>query len=193
MAIARRPLGSWAAVPSIAINGHAGPTSSASCSRKKPPLAITAAALPRRAYTRSRKLARTESPTSSAPARIPVAVATPSSTARLVRQYHVRLRASRVEVRMPQLVSHRKLRGQIPAMRHQDEDGFLPPVQLQQQTGHYSGRSFVQVAGRFVAQQQKRPQNQRAGQRGALLLTARKLRGPMVQAPAQTHLLQQLP
>ena len=44
----------------------------------------------------ARKLARTDSPTRAAPPSTPVAVATPSSTAKFVRQYHARLRASRV-------------------------------------------------------------------------------------------------
>ena len=71
---------------------------------KKPVPLTTYAALPRRPSTRLRKLARTESPTSSAPERTAVAVATPSTTARFVRQNQARLRASRVEVRMTQLV-----------------------------------------------------------------------------------------
>src|SRR6185295_19323857 len=108
-----------------------------------------------RPSTRSRKLARTESPTSRAPASTPVAVATPSSTARFVRQYHARLRASRVEVCMTQLVSHGKLPGQIDAVGHDNQNGLLEPVQLHQQIRHNTRGSFVHIAGGLIAKQQE--------------------------------------
>src|SRR5579872_3427404 len=122
MPVARRLLDSWAATPVAWIIGHAGPSSAASCSRKNPPPVMTDSVLPSRPITRSRRLARTESPTSSAPASTAVAVATPSSTARLVRQNHARLRANRVEVRMPQLVLLGESGGQVGAVGHNNQD-----------------------------------------------------------------------
>src|SRR5579862_2436348 len=84
----------------MAMRGQASPKEVASASRKNPLRATTYCVLPSRASARSRRLARTESPTSSAPPSTPAAVATPSTTARFVRQYHARLRASRVDVRI---------------------------------------------------------------------------------------------
>src|SRR6266536_5927314 len=143
---ARLPLGSCAATPSRAMIG-----TSPRCSRKKPSRVMMESKLPKRRSTRSRKLARTDSPTASAPPSTPVAVATPSSTARFVRQYHRRLRANKVEVRMPQLVSNRKLRGQIRTMGHHDQDGFLPAVQLQQESADHAGGRLIEVTGGLVA------------------------------------------
>ena len=80
----------------MAMTGAAGWNAAASSSRKKPLRITTESVLPSRSKTRSRKEARTDSPTRAAPPSTPVAVATPSSTAKFVRQYHVRLRASRV-------------------------------------------------------------------------------------------------
>src|ERR1017187_7846390 len=77
-------------------------------------------------------LRQSYSPTTAAPPSTPVAVATPSRTARLVRQYQVRLRASRVEIRMTQLVAQGKSRGQGGAVGHHDEHGLLAGVQLHQ-------------------------------------------------------------
>src|SRR5437016_756303 len=117
----------------MAIMGQADPSSPASFSRKNPWLVTTDSVLPSRLSTRSRRLARTESPTKRAPASTAVAVVAPSSTARLVRQNQVRLRASRVEVRMAQFVSRGKSRGQIAAVGHHDQDCLLPPMKFQKQ------------------------------------------------------------
>src|SRR2546427_12221438 len=98
--------------------GQAEPKTEASSSRKKPLRVMTKSALPSRASTKSRRLERTESPTSSAPPSTPTAVETPSSTARFARQYHVKLPASRGEVRVTQLVPDREPGGQLCAIRH---------------------------------------------------------------------------
>src|SRR2546428_3299578 len=140
---------------------------------------MTKSASPSRASTKSRRLERTESPTSSAPPSTPTAVETPSSTARFVRQYHVRLRASRVEVRMTQLVPDGEPGGQLRVVRYHHQDGLLPLVQLEQQRSHHIGRRLIEVARRLVAEQQKRLPDQGTRQRYALLLAARKLGGAM--------------
>ena len=70
----------------MAIRGQADGNASASFSRKKPEPATTESVAPSRFKNRSRKLARTDSPTSAAPARTETAIATPSTTARFVRQ-----------------------------------------------------------------------------------------------------------
>ncbi len=62
-------------------------TWSAALSRKKPIDEITDSVFPRRLSARSRRLPRTESPTTSAPASTDTAAATPSTTAMLVRQW----------------------------------------------------------------------------------------------------------
>src|SRR5436190_17938256 len=139
MPAARRLLASCVAIPSSAMMGQAEPNSSASFARKNPAPLITYSVFPKRPSTRSRKLARTESPTINAPPSTTVAVATPNSTARLVRQNQVRLRASKVEVRMAQLVSRREFRSQIAAVGHHNQDRLLPPVQVQEQIGDHAG------------------------------------------------------
>ena len=58
----------------------------ASCSRKNPCDTTTRSALPSRCRTRSRRLARTDTPTINAPASTATAMATPPMTARFVRQ-----------------------------------------------------------------------------------------------------------
>src|SRR5712692_10730326 len=116
--------------------GQAEPKAEASSSRKKPLREMTKSALPSRASSRSRRLERTESPTSSAPPSTPTAVETPSSTARFVRQYHARLRASRVEVRITQFVPDGEPGSQLRAVRHHHQDGLLPSMQLKQQRSH---------------------------------------------------------
>ena len=55
-------------------------------------------------------------------------------------------------------------------------------LQVEQQRGHGVGRRAIEIAGRLVAQQQPRPADQRARDRDALLLAARQLAGPMIDA-----------
>src|SRR5690348_1659459 len=109
----------------MAINGQVEPSAGASSSRNQPLREMTVSALPSRASTSSRRLDRTESPTSSAPPRTPAAVATPSSTARFVRQYQARLRASRVEIRISQLVSQGEAAGELRAVRDYQQNSLL--------------------------------------------------------------------
>src|SRR5580658_6624017 len=93
---------------------------------------------------------------------------------------------------MMQLVSGWEPGCQFRAVRYDDENGLLPLMQIEQQISDYVGRRLIEVARRLVAEQQKRLADQCAGQRDALLLAARKLRGAMVEAIAQPHLLEQL-
>src|ERR1039458_4001411 len=182
-------------MPSIAIVGQASwpvlPNAAARSSRKKPLRGTPYAVLPSRVSTRSRRLVRTESPTSSAPPNTPAAVATPSSTARFVRQYHVRLRANRVDVRISQFVPQGEPGGQFRAVSHHHEDGLLPPVQFKQQGGYHVRGCLIEIAGGLVAQQQQRLVDEGARQRYALLLAAGKLGGAMIEAIAQAHLHEQ--
>jgi len=83
--------------------------------------------------------------------------------------------------------------GQFRAVRHDHQNSLLPLMQIEQQGGHRVGRSLIEIARRLVAEQQMRLADQCAGQGDALLLAARKLRGAMAKAIAQSHLVEQLP
>src|SRR5262249_316720 len=93
--------------PESAISGQYPPTassnsvldarSSPSFCRKNPVEVTAKSVAPILPIKSSRRLARTESPTSNAPARTATAVAKPSTTARFVRQKYVRFRLTRVE------------------------------------------------------------------------------------------------
>ena len=58
------------------------------------------------------------------------------------------------------------------AVGDDDEDRLLLGVQLEQQRGDRVGRRAIEVAGRLVAQQQRRIADQRPRDGGALLLAA---------------------
>src|SRR5687768_18379206 len=66
-------------------------------------------------------------------------------------------------------------RREFGAVRDDDEDGLLLLMQFEQERGDDLRRVAVEVAGRLVAQKQQRPHHERAGERDALLLAARKL------------------
>ncbi|MCY1444794.1 hypothetical protein D9M71_612800 [compost metagenome] len=70
------------------------------------------------------------------------------------------------------------------------DDGGAGGVDLFQQFHHPTGHLAVQVAGRFVGQQQARAAGQGAGDGGALLLAAGQFGGVMLHARAQAHLAQ---
>src|SRR2546422_5302695 len=138
--------------------GQAEPKTEASSSRKKPLREMTKSVLPSRSSTRSGRLERTESPTSSAPPSTPTAVETPSSTARFVRQYQVRLRASRVEVRMTQFVPDGEPGGQLCVVRYHHQDGLLPLVQLEQRSEEHTSelQSRLHLVCRLLLEKKKR-------------------------------------
>ena len=54
--------------------------------------------------------------------------------------------------------------------------------EMHQRVEHMRGRVRVEVAGRLVGQDEARVVGERAGNGGALLLAARQLRGPVVDA-----------
>ena len=76
-------------------------------------------------------------------------------------------------------------------MGHDDQDGLLLTMQVEQHRRDVVGRRAVEVAGRLVAQEQARPPDQRAGDRGALPFAARQRRRPMVAAAAEPDLFDQ--
>ena len=71
---------------------------------------------------------------------------------------------------------------------HQRRGGRVGP--LEQQVHHRRARHRVEVAGRFVGEQQRRARPERARDRDALLLAARQLRRIMVEPMAEPDRLQ---
>jgi len=63
---------------------------------------------------------------------------------------------------------------------HDDKDVVLLLVQVQQQRRHGCGRRFIEIAGRFVANDEVRRANQSARNSDPLLLSAGELRRPMI-------------
>src|SRR5712691_13244522 len=202
-------------------NAGSARMSSASASRKKPEDATTRSVRPRRCSTRSRRLPRTESPTSSAPESTATAVATPATTAAFVRQKYASPRRTswrdciswlvpkcnhedtktRSEKRLAllgstqlsvdELEANRKVGRELGAVCHDDEDGLLPPVQIQEEGRHVPGRCAIEVARRLVAQQEPRLPDERPRDRDALPLAARQLARAMIEAIAEPHLFDQ--
>ena len=75
-------------------------------------------------------------------------------------------------------------------MRDHDDGLAVLAVQLLQQAEHLLGGLAVEVAGRLVADQQRRVGDDRAGDRDALLLAAGQLAGLVRGAIGQAHQLQ---
>src|SRR5262245_47792490 len=75
------------------------------------------------------------------------------------------------------LVPDRQPRRERSAVGHHDQDRVPVGVQLQQQIGNRVGGGAIEVAGRLVAEQQRRIPNQRARKRGALFLATGELSG----------------
>ena len=67
-------------------------------------------------------------------------------------------------------------------MSHDQQRRVLPCVQTDEQLGDCFCGLRIEVAGRLVAEQQPRAADQRTGNCGALLLAARELGRPMVDA-----------
>jgi len=78
-------------------------------------------------------------------------------------------------------------------MRDRNQNGLPSCMQIDQQIGDSIGGRTIEVAGRLVTQQQRRIENQRAGDCGALLFTSRQFRRPMIESIAKPHLREQLP
>ena len=76
-------------------------------------------------------------------------------------------------------------------MGHEDKRSAVLAVERKQQVGNPVAGFTVKVAGRLIGKQHLRAAVKRAGQRHALLLTAGKLGGKMVETFPQTELFQQ--
>ena len=76
-------------------------------------------------------------------------------------------------------------------MGDEDQRGAVLAVERKQQVGNPVAGFTVKVAGRLIGKQHLRAAVKRAGQRHALLLTAGKLGGKMVETFPQTELFQQ--
>src|SRR3989442_1932063 len=201
--------------------GENRPESPASASRKNPEEGPAAWARPSRCSTRSRRLPRTESPTSSAPESTATAVATPATTAAFVRQKYARPRRTSwrdciswlvpkcnhedtktrrekglallgsTQLSVDELEANRKVGRELGAVCHDDEDGLLPPVHIQEEGRHVPGRCAIEVARRLVAQQEPRLPDERPRDRDALPLAARQLARAMIEAIAEPYLFDQ--
>jgi hypothetical protein len=75
---------------------------------------------------------------------------------------------------------------------HDDEDVVVALVQVEQQRRDNRRRGLIEVAGRLVAEHQARLVDERARDGDALLLAARQLAGPVLDAVAKPDLLDQL-
>ena len=85
----------------------------------------------------------------------------------------------------------------VGARRHRrivrdDDDRRAVGVDAIEQRGDLFAGFLVELAGRLVGEQQRRPVGQRARDRHPLHLAARQLRRPMVAAPRQADVLEQL-
>lgn len=76
-------------------------------------------------------------------------------------------------------------------MCDQNQGGGLIAVKGEQQVGNALTGLAIEIAGRFISKQQVRATAEGASQRHALLFTAGKLSGQMLQTPAQPQLFQQ--
>ena len=76
-------------------------------------------------------------------------------------------------------------------VRHQHQRGSFALVERDQQFQHMLAVLRVQIAGRLVGQQNRRPNHERAGQRDALLFAAGKLDRVMIAAVQQADAFEQ--
>ena len=75
-------------------------------------------------------------------------------------------------------------------MRHQKQGRSGARVQRKEEVGHVGARLSVEIAGRFVGEENARARRDGAGERDTLLFAAGKLSRIMVEARAQTDRLQ---
>ena len=73
-------------------------------------------------------------------------------------------------------------RGEIRIVRHQHQRRAAGSMDVEQQVDDLSTGRAVEIAGRFVGEQQRRIVGERASDRDALLLAARELRRIMMSA-----------
>ena len=92
---------------------------------------------------------------------------------------------------MGQLESNWKLRCELRAVRHDDEDALFTLLEIEQERGDVVGGSAIEVAGRFVTQEQPRIPDERPRDRHTLPLAARELARPMIDSIAEPDLFDQ--
>src|SRR5262249_39586058 len=85
-------------------------------------------------------------------------------------------------------VLYRKALRQRSAVSHDDENRVPRGLQIEEQPSHGVRRGSMEIAGRFVAQEERRTQDKRARDRRALLLPARQLAGAMIEPIAKPDL-----
>src|SRR5262245_28340458 len=83
----------------------------------------------------------------------------------------------------------REGRGDLPVVGD-DEDGRAPPVQLAQEANDLGAGVGVEVAGRLVGEDDRRPGQDSAGDRDALALAARELGRGMTEAVREADALE---
>src|SRR5439155_14148080 len=81
-----------------------------------------------------------------------------------------------------QIESGGKLFRERRAVGDDDQNGFLEAVHVEQQRRDILGGGTIEIACRFIAQQESRRPNERAGDRGALALAAGQLAGTVIDA-----------
>ena len=81
--------------------------------------------------------------------------------------------------------------GQLPAVGDHHEHSFLLLLQFQQELADPGGRGAIEIARRLVRQEQEGPVDQGSGQCRPLAFTAGQLRGPVIEAVAQSDPIQQ--
>src|SRR5688572_20196289 len=81
-----------------------------------------------------------------------------------------------------------KLRGEAGAVRDDDQDVLLPPMEIEQQRGHCGRRRLIEIPGWLVAQNEARLPNQRTRDGDALLLAARQLARAVIDPVAEADL-----
>src|SRR5205085_11076874 len=95
-------------------------------------------------------------------------------------------------------VQHAVAEGREPLVVRGDEDaGALKAAQVEEQRADLFGRARVEVARRLVGEDEARARDERARERHALLLAARKLSGEVSRARGESdraeHLARPLP
>ena len=76
-------------------------------------------------------------------------------------------------------------------MRHEDQGGAVIAMERLEQLHHVLARSRIQVAGRFVCQQNRWVTGKGSGHRHPLLFASRELDGIMMEPFSQAHGIQQ--
>src|SRR6059036_1875762 len=81
-----------------------------------------------------------------------------------------------LQLTIRQLKPDRTLTGKLRAVRDDHQHGVLSAMEIEQHAGDVVGGCAIEIAGRFIAQEQERLADQRARDRDALPLAARERR-----------------